>query len=80
MEKTIALLGVQWNVSIALLKNGTFYLISRDHNQLIKRPKFNEVLYKFSYTSWLLDIIVLHNILCLNCFTRDLIFDCKSSF
>ena len=58
MEKTIALIGVEWNVSIALLKNGTFYLISRDHNQLIKRPKFNEVLYKFSYTSWLLDIIV----------------------
>ena len=38
-----------WNVngtfSIALLENGTFYLISRDHNQPITRPEFNEVLY-----------------------------------
>ena len=41
MEKTIALLG--------LLENGTFYLISRDHNQPIKRPEFNEVLYKCIY-------------------------------
>ena len=32
--------------SIALLENGTFYLLSRDHNQPIKRPEFNEVLYK----------------------------------
>ena len=31
---------------IALLENGTFYLILRDHNQPIKRPEFNEVLYK----------------------------------
>ena len=30
--------------SIALLENSTFYLISRDHNQPIKRPEFNEVL------------------------------------
>ena len=32
--------------SIALLENGTFYLISRGLNQPIKRPEFNEVLYK----------------------------------
>ena len=44
MEKTIALLGVQRKFSIALLENGTFYLISRDHNQPIKRPEFNKVL------------------------------------
>ena len=31
--------------SIALLENGTFYLISHEHNQPIKRPEFNEVLY-----------------------------------
>ena len=31
---------------IAVLENGTFYLISRDHNQPIKRPEFNDVLYK----------------------------------
>ena len=52
MEKTIALLGMEWNVFfIALLKNGTFYLISRDHNQPIKRPEFNEVLHN---TLWLI--------------------------
>ena len=28
---------------IALLENGTFYLTSRDHNQPIKPPEFNEV-------------------------------------
>ena len=28
-----------------------FYLISRDHNEPIKRPQFNEVLYKrYSFT------------------------------
>ena len=32
--------------SIALLENGTFDLISRGNNQPIKRPEFNEVLYK----------------------------------
>ena len=36
--------------SIALLENGTFYLISRDYNQPIKRPEFNEVLYKIVCT------------------------------
>ena len=36
-------------LSIALMENGTFYLISRDHNQPIKRPEFNEVLYKIQY-------------------------------
>ena len=35
--------------STALLENRTFYLISRDHNQPIKRPEFNEVLYKKDY-------------------------------
>ena len=40
MEKTIALL---------LFENGTFYLISRDHNQPIKRPEFNEI-YNPDYT------------------------------
>ena len=30
--------------SIALLGNGTFYSISRDHNQPIKRSEFNVVL------------------------------------
>ena len=44
-KKTIPLLGVQWKFPIALLENGTFYLISRDHNQPIKRPEFNKVLY-----------------------------------
>ena len=40
MEKTIALLGMEWNVFfIALLKNGTFYLMSRDHNQPINDQK-----------------------------------------
>ena len=42
-KKTIALLGINGTFSIALLENGTFYLISRDHNQPIKRPEFNEV-------------------------------------
>ena len=28
------------------IENGTFYLISRDHNQPIKLPEFNEVLHK----------------------------------
>ena len=32
--------------SIVLFENGTFCLISRDHNQPIERPEFNEVLYK----------------------------------
>ena len=46
MEKTIALLGVQWNVFHQSLEEiGTFYLISRVHNQPIKRPDCNEVLY-----------------------------------
>ena len=40
MEKTIALLGVQWNFSIALLESGTFYSILPDHNQPIKPPEF----------------------------------------
>jgi hypothetical protein len=31
--------------SIALLGNGTFYSISRDHKQPIKRLEFNKVLY-----------------------------------
>jgi hypothetical protein len=31
--------------SIALLGNGIFYLISRDHKQPIKRSEFNKVLY-----------------------------------
>ena len=48
MEKTIALLEAQWNVFYCTLANGTF-LISRDHNEPIKRPEFNEVLYKHSY-------------------------------
>ena len=45
-DRTKSFLRVQWKnycVSIALLENGTFYLISRDHNQPIKRPEFNEV-------------------------------------
>ena len=32
--------------SIALLGNGIFYSISRDHKQPIKRLEFNKVLYK----------------------------------
>ena len=32
--------------SIALLGNGIFYSISRDHKQPIKRSEFNKVLYK----------------------------------
>ena len=32
--------------SIALLENGIFYSISRDHKQPIKRSEFNKVLYK----------------------------------
>ena len=40
MEKTIALLGVQWNFSIALLESGTFYSILGDHNQPIEPPEF----------------------------------------
>jgi ribosomal protein L33 len=31
--------------SIALLGNGIFYSISRDHKQTIKRSEFNKVLY-----------------------------------
>jgi hypothetical protein len=50
--------GERWNVpfneatecngtySIALLGNGIFYSISRDHKQPIKRSEFNKVLYK----------------------------------
>ena len=37
------------NGKSALLENGTFYLISRDDNQPIKRPEFNEVLYNNQY-------------------------------
>ena len=33
--------------SIALLGNGIFYSISRDHKQPIKRLEFNKVLYKW---------------------------------
>jgi hypothetical protein len=39
---------VQWNKTystIALLGNGIFYSISRDHKQPIKRSEFNKVLY-----------------------------------
>jgi hypothetical protein len=32
--------------SIALLGNGIFYSISRDHKQPIKRSEFNKVLYR----------------------------------
>jgi hypothetical protein len=32
--------------SIALLENGIFYSISRDHKQPIKRSEFNKELYK----------------------------------
>ena len=46
MKKTFALLECNGTYSIALLRNGTFYLISCDYNQSIKRPEFNEVLYK----------------------------------
>ena len=35
--------------TIELLGNGTFYSISRDHNQPIERSEFNEVLYKLYY-------------------------------
>jgi hypothetical protein len=35
--------------SIALLGNGIFYSISRDHKQPIKRLEFNKVLYKHLY-------------------------------
>jgi hypothetical protein len=35
--------------SIALLGNGIFYSISRDHKQPIKRLEFNKVLYKGTY-------------------------------
>jgi hypothetical protein len=35
--------------SIALLGNGIFYSISRDHKQPIKRLEFNKVLYKYIY-------------------------------
>ena len=38
--------------SIALLQNGTFYLISPDHKQPIKPPKFNELLYNKFYTGY----------------------------
>ena len=37
--------------SIALLGNGIFYSISRDHKQPIKRSEFNKVLYKTLFTS-----------------------------
>jgi hypothetical protein len=55
--------GERWNVpfndktfnvlynSIALLGNGIFYSISRDHKQPIKRSEFNKVLYKINW--WL---------------------------
>ena len=33
------------SIHIHILENGTFYLISGDHNHAIKRPVFNEVLY-----------------------------------
>ena len=36
--------------SIALLGNGIFYSISRDHKQPIKRSEFNKVLYNTLYT------------------------------
>ena len=45
--------------SIALLKNGTFYLISCDHNQQIKRPEFNEVLYYLIYIYIYTDVIIM---------------------
>ena len=35
--------------SIALLGNGIFYSISRDHKQPIKRSEFNKVLYNKAY-------------------------------
>ena len=38
--------------SIALLENGTFYLISGDHNQPIKQPEFNKVLYNQKYQNF----------------------------
>ena len=45
MEKTIALLRVQWNVFRSTLGKWNFLLNITDHNQPIKRPEFNEVLY-----------------------------------
>jgi hypothetical protein len=38
------------NGLIALLGNGIFYSISRDHKQPIKRSEFNKVLYNTQYT------------------------------
>ena len=35
--------------SFALLGNGIFYSISRDHKQPIKRSEFNKVLYNTEY-------------------------------
>ena len=48
---SIALWRVQWTYSIALLGNGTFSSISRDHNQPIKRSEFNGVLYNWASNS-----------------------------
>jgi hypothetical protein len=38
--------------SIALLGNGIFYSISRDHKQPIKRLEFNKVLYNNFWSTW----------------------------
>jgi hypothetical protein len=43
--------------SIALLGNGIFYSISRDHKQPIKWSEINKVLYKSIYTAICLAII-----------------------
>ena len=45
--------------SIALLGNGIFYSISRDHKQLIKRLEFNKVLYNIHYTLYIIYYIIL---------------------
>ena len=49
MYSTFALWRVQWNASITLLENGTFYLISCDRHQPIKQSEFNWVLYKLCH-------------------------------
>jgi hypothetical protein len=53
--------GERWNEcngtrSIALLGNGIFYSISRDHKQPIKRSEFNKV-YIISFISHMVHII-----------------------
>ena len=56
--------------SIALLGNGIFYSISRDHKQPIKRSEFNKVLYNMLY--YMLYYILLFNIIYYGYFTLQI--------